>query len=88
MRELPAIMTLREDFAGKAEFVGINDEDPGIVKSFVKKNYAMAVLMDESRAIHKEYRVTKRRSRRAGDATNPREAKRINNSLSRAELCP
>ena len=56
--ELPAIDKLRAEFGDKVQFFGVNDEDSGIVKGFVKKhNYEMAVLMDSSRTVHRQYGV-------------------------------
>jgi thiol-disulfide isomerase/thioredoxin len=58
MRELPSILKLRQEFAGKVEFLGINDESPGVIKGFVRKhNSDMPVLMDESREVHNQYGV-------------------------------
>jgi peroxiredoxin len=40
------------------QFFGVNDEDSGTVKGFVKKhNYEMAVLMDPNRTVHRQYGV-------------------------------
>jgi peroxiredoxin/outer membrane lipoprotein-sorting protein len=56
--ELPTIDKLRAEFGDKVQFFGVNDEDSGIVKGFVKKhNYEMGVLMDSSRAVHRQYGV-------------------------------
>jgi peroxiredoxin/outer membrane lipoprotein-sorting protein len=56
--ELPTIDKLRAEFGDKVQFFGVNDEDSSIVKGFVKKhNYEMAVLMDSSRAVHRQYGV-------------------------------
>ncbi len=56
--ELPIVDKLREEFAGKVQFLGINDEDNGTVKSFLRKNsYGITVLMDSKRTVHRTYGV-------------------------------
>ena len=57
--ELPSVEKLRQEFAGQVEFYGINDEDSGTVKDFLKKHgYEMTVLMDGRRAVHRQYGVS------------------------------
>jgi cytochrome c biogenesis protein CcmG, thiol:disulfide interchange protein DsbE len=56
--ELPIVDKLREEFADKVQFLGINDEDNGTVKSFLRKNaYGITVLMDSKRTVHRTYGV-------------------------------
>jgi peroxiredoxin/outer membrane lipoprotein-sorting protein len=56
--ELPIVDKLREEFADKVQFLGINDEDNGAVKSFLRKNaYGITVLMDSKRTVHRTYGV-------------------------------
>lgn len=58
-RELPTIEKLRAEFAGKVAFFGVNDEDSGTVREFLKKNhYELAVLMDGKRQVHRQYGVS------------------------------
>ena len=57
--ELPSIEKLRTEFAGHVQFFGVNDEDSGIVKNFLKKNsYELTVLMDGKREVHRQYGVS------------------------------
>ena len=57
-RELPIVERLRVEFAGKVQFLGINDEDKSTVASFLKKNdYQLPVLMDNRRDVHRQYGV-------------------------------
>jgi peroxiredoxin/outer membrane lipoprotein-sorting protein len=57
--ELPSIEKLRGEFAGQVQFFGINDEDSGTVKDFVRKHgYEMSVLMDGKRQVHRQYGVS------------------------------
>ena len=57
--ELPFIEKLRNEFAGQVQFFGVNDEDSGTVKSFLKKNsYELTVLLDGKRQVHREYGVS------------------------------
>lgn len=57
--ELPFVEKLRQEFAGKVEFYGINDEDSGTVKDFLRKHsYDMTVLMDGKRQVHRQYGVS------------------------------
>jgi peroxiredoxin/outer membrane lipoprotein-sorting protein len=55
--ELPEIEKIRHEFSDKGLVVlGINDEESGVVKSFVKKNqYDLPVLMDSKREVHRMY---------------------------------
>jgi peroxiredoxin/outer membrane lipoprotein-sorting protein len=56
--ELPIVEKLRAEFAGKVEFLGINDEDKGTVAGFLKKNnYQLSVLMDSRREVHRQYGI-------------------------------
>jgi len=57
--ELPFIEKLRGEFAGQVQFLGINDEDSGTVKDFLRKHtYEMTVLMDGKRQVHRQYGVS------------------------------
>ena len=56
--ELPSIDKLNAEFAGKVEFLGVNDEDSGTVKAFLKKaGYTFPVLMDGKRQVHRTYGI-------------------------------
>jgi peroxiredoxin/outer membrane lipoprotein-sorting protein len=56
--ELPIVDKLREEFADKVQFLGINDEDNGTVKSFLRRNaYGITMLMDSKRTVHRTYGV-------------------------------
>jgi len=56
--ELPSIDKLHAEFAGKVEFLGVNDEDSGTVKGFLKKaGYTFPVLMDGKRQVHRTYGI-------------------------------
>jgi len=58
-KELPVIEKLSADFADKVLFYGVNDEDPGTVKDFIKKNqYHMTVLVDNNKEVHRRYGVS------------------------------
>jgi peroxiredoxin/outer membrane lipoprotein-sorting protein len=56
-KELPSIEKLHQEYKGKGLVVlGINDEDSGTVKGFLKKNeYSLSVLMDAKRDVHRMY---------------------------------
>jgi peroxiredoxin/outer membrane lipoprotein-sorting protein len=57
--ELPSVEKLRQEFSGKVEFYGINDEESGTVKDFLRKHaYAMTVLMDAKRQVHRQYGIS------------------------------
>jgi thiol-disulfide isomerase/thioredoxin len=57
--ELPSIEKLRAEFGDSVQFYGVNNEDSGTVKSFVKKNgYDLMVLMDAKREVEKRYGVS------------------------------
>ena len=57
--ELPSIEKLRNEFAGQVEFFGVNDEDSGTVKEFLRKNkYELPVLMDGKRQVDRQYGVS------------------------------
>jgi peroxiredoxin/outer membrane lipoprotein-sorting protein len=57
--ELPSIEKLRGEFGDAVQFYGVNDEEPGTVRSFVKGNhYAFAVLMDGKAQVHRLYGVS------------------------------
>ena len=57
-KEMPHLEKLRQEFAGKAEFLGVNDEEAGVVREFVKKNqYTIPVLMDGNRQVHRLWRA-------------------------------
>ena len=56
--ELPSIDKLKAEFAGKVEFLGVDDEESGTVKAFVKKaGYTFPVLMDGKRQVHRTYGI-------------------------------
>jgi thiol-disulfide isomerase/thioredoxin/outer membrane lipoprotein-sorting protein len=56
--ELPIVEKLRTEYAGKVQFLGINDEDKGTVAGFLKKNdYQLSVLMDGRRDVHRQYGI-------------------------------
>jgi thiol-disulfide isomerase/thioredoxin/outer membrane lipoprotein-sorting protein len=56
--EMPHLEKLRQEFAGKVEFLGVNDEQAGTVRDFIKQHqYTMPVLMDGNRQVHKRYGV-------------------------------
>jgi len=56
-KELPSIEKLHRQFADKDVVVlGINDEDSGTVKGFLKKNeYTIPTLMDSKKNVHRMY---------------------------------
>jgi peroxiredoxin len=58
-RELPSIEKIYQDYSKSGVIIaGVNDEDSGKVKSFVKKNeYSFPTLMDSSRKVHAAFRV-------------------------------
>lgn len=58
-KELPELEKLHRELSVEGVvFVGVNDEDSGTVKSFVSKNsYAIPVLMDSKRQVHRRYGV-------------------------------
>jgi cytochrome c biogenesis protein CcmG/thiol:disulfide interchange protein DsbE len=56
--ELPSLEKLRGEFSGLVQFYGVNDEESGTVKDFVKKHhYELTVLMDGKRQVHRQYNV-------------------------------
>ena len=56
--ELPSIDKLSSEFAGKVEFLGVNDEESATVKGFLKKaGYTFPVLMDGKRQVHRTYGI-------------------------------
>jgi TonB family protein len=58
-KELPVMEKLRNEFADNVVMYGINDEEAGTVKDFVRKNqYQMTVLMDGSRQVHRLYGIS------------------------------
>jgi thiol-disulfide isomerase/thioredoxin len=58
-QELPIVEKLRTEFAGKVQFLGINDEDKGTVAGFLKKYaYELSVLMDGRRDVHRQYGIS------------------------------
>ena len=58
-QELPIVEKLRTEFAGKVQFLGINDEDKGTVAGFLKKyDYQLSVLMDSRRDVHRQYGIS------------------------------
>lgn len=57
--ELPYIEKLREEFAGQVQFFGVNNEDSGTVKNFLKNHkYELPVLMDAKRQVDRQYGVS------------------------------
>ena len=57
--ELPHIEKLREEFAGQVQFFGVNDEESGTVKDFLRKQaYDLTVLLDGKKQVHREYGVS------------------------------
>ena len=57
-RELPIVDKLREEFGDEVRFLGINAEDSGTVKGFLKKNaYGLTMLMDSKRTVNRTYGV-------------------------------
>jgi peroxiredoxin len=57
-QELPIVDQLRREFGDQVQFLGINDEDSGTVKGFLRKNgYGITVLMDSKRSVHRTYGV-------------------------------
>jgi peroxiredoxin/outer membrane lipoprotein-sorting protein len=57
--ELPYIEKLREEFAGQVQFYGVNNEDSGTVKNFLKNHkYELPVLMDAKRQVDRQYGVS------------------------------
>ena len=57
--ELPYIEKLREEFAGQVQFFGVNNEDSGTVKDFLRKHkYELPVLMDAKRQVDRQYGVS------------------------------
>jgi cytochrome c biogenesis protein CcmG/thiol:disulfide interchange protein DsbE len=57
--ELPSIEKLREEFAGQVQFFGVNNEDSGTVKTFLKNHkYELPVLMDAKRQVDRQYGVS------------------------------
>jgi peroxiredoxin/outer membrane lipoprotein-sorting protein len=58
-RELPTIEKLSKDLADTVQFFGVNDEDAGTVRGFMKSSkYDFPVLMDSSRKVHQQYLVS------------------------------
>ena len=56
--ELPVIDKLRAEFTDKVQFYGVNDEDAGTVRDFLRKtNNGLATLMDQKETVHREYGV-------------------------------
>jgi peroxiredoxin len=58
-KELPELEKLHKELGAEGiVFVGVNDEDSGTVRGFVSKNgYAIPVLMDSKRQVHRRYGV-------------------------------
>jgi thiol-disulfide isomerase/thioredoxin len=57
-RELPIVDKLRAEFGDNVQFLGINDEDSGTVKGFLKKTgYGITILMDSKQNVHRTYGV-------------------------------
>jgi peroxiredoxin len=58
--EFPALEKLRSDFAGAVRFYGVSDESPATVKKYVEEyGYAMPVLIDDNRVMHRRYGIHK-----------------------------
>ncbi len=57
--ELPAVDKLRAEFADKVQFFGVNDEDTGTVKGYLRKNNnGLSTLMDQNGTVHRQYGVS------------------------------
>jgi len=58
-KELPYIDKMAREYEGKGVAVlGVNHEDSGTVKNFLKKNkYTLTTLMDSRREVHKLYAI-------------------------------
>ncbi|MEP7366143.1 MAG: TlpA disulfide reductase family protein [Acidobacteriota bacterium] len=58
-KELPELEKLHKELSAEGVvFVGVNNEDTGTVKGFVSKNsYAIPVLLDSKREVHRRYGV-------------------------------
>ena len=57
--ELPYIEKLREEFSGQVQFYGVNNEDSGTVKNFLKSHkYELPVLMDAKRQVDRQYGIS------------------------------
>jgi thiol-disulfide isomerase/thioredoxin len=58
-RELPSIEKIYQEYSKAGVIIaGVNDEDSGKVKGFVKQNkYSFPTLMDSSRKVHAAFRV-------------------------------
>lgn len=57
-RELPVVDKLRAEFGNNVQFLGVNDEDSGTVKGFLRKNgYGITVLMDSKHSVNRTYGV-------------------------------
>ncbi|MGA2435556.1 MAG: TlpA disulfide reductase family protein [Bryobacteraceae bacterium] len=57
--ELPSIEKLRAEFADRVQFYGVNEEDSGSVKDFIrKKHYELPILMDGKRQVHRQYGIS------------------------------
>lgn len=58
-RELPTIEKMNQSYKNSdVVILGINDEDTGIVRSYVKKNgLSFPVLMDGNRKVHAAYHM-------------------------------
>ena len=57
-QELPILNKLRTEFAGRVEFVGIDNEDARTIRDFLKaKHYELEVLVDGKRDVQRQYGV-------------------------------
>ncbi|MGA3025133.1 MAG: TlpA disulfide reductase family protein [Bryobacteraceae bacterium] len=57
-RELPVVDKLRAEFGDDVQFLGVNDEDNGTVKGFLRKNACgVTMLMDSKHTVHRTYGV-------------------------------
>jgi peroxiredoxin len=57
-RELPIVDKLREEFGDDVRFLGINEEDSGTVKGFLRKSgYGITMLMDSKHTVNRTYGV-------------------------------
>ncbi len=56
--EMPSVEKLRAEFGEKVQFLGVNDEEPGPVKTYIKDHkLQMATLLDSKRDVHRQYGI-------------------------------
>jgi cytochrome c biogenesis protein CcmG, thiol:disulfide interchange protein DsbE len=57
-QELPILNKLRTEYAGKVEFVGVNNEDARTIRDFLKsRHFDLEVLVDGKREVYRRYGV-------------------------------